>query len=566
MFFRRWNRFTVVVSLIAAAITLPLVAVLWLAVSPPSTISLPFSSVMRHTWHSLLLGAMVIAGVLLLGVGSAWLTAFHQFPGRRVLQWALVLPLALPGYVIAYAYTDFLQFSGPVQTALRDALGLDGVAWKARGLWFPEVRSLPGAALMFSLVLYPYVYLPVRAAFASGGAQLIEAARLLGRTPWSAFREVALPMARPAMAGGAALAVMETLADFGVVAHFGIETFTSGIYKSWFGLGDLGGAARLAILLLAVTALLSWIELKSRGQARYAAKEMRKGVPLNRLSGAPAWLALLAALLPCVLGFALPLGILLHMASENDAGWFSTAFISAGVNSVIVAASAAVVATVLAFALVWCVRRAPRLDALARVATLGYAVPGAVIALGVLIPLAALDNVIAAWAQQTFGVRTGLLITGSMFALVFACVVRFLAVAYNNVEAGMARVTPAMDDAARAMGFSTLALLRRVHAPLLARSLMIAALLVFIDTLKELPATLAIRPFNFDTLATQAYNLAKDERLGEAALPCLAIVAVSLLPVLSLAWTMDAKRQEVALSNADRDAGPRRPAINALGA
>ena len=530
--------------LLAVATLLPLAAVLVLALgsgtpgadgtpAAPSTWShLLETGLAEYALNSLALMLMVGVGVSALGVGSAWLTALTEFPGRRLLQAALVLPLALPGYVIAYAYTDFLQFSGPVQTATRALAGVDGAGWKAAGYWFPEVRSLPGAALMLTLVLYPYVYLPVRAAFAAGGANLTEAARTLGLTPWQAFVRVALPLARPAIAGGCALALMETLADYGAVAHFAVDTFTTGIYKAWFGLGDKVAAARLACLLLLFTLVLVSVERATRGRARFGIAGARSARPAFRFTGARGLLAFCAAALPFALGFLLPLLILGRLAWRDVEAFDLMRFAVLAGNSLKVGLLAALVAVAAALTIAYSVRLNPRMMVLGRLATLGYAMPGAVVAVGVLVPMAGFDNWLDAIMRARFGISTGLLVTGTVWALVFAYVVRFMAVALNNVESGLSRVTPSMDDAARAMGFGAGATVLKVHVPLIAKSLLIAALLVFVDAIKELPATLAVRPFNFDTLATYAYNLAKDERLGEAAWPCLAIVLVSLAPVL----------------------------------
>ena len=504
----------------------------------------------QYALNSLLLVLLVALGVTMVGVGAAWLTVMCEFPGRRTVAWLLALPLALPAYVIAYAYTDFLQFSGPLQSAVRALAGMDGVEWKARGYWSPEVRSLPGAALMFVLVLYPYVYLPVRAAFASGGANLIEAARILGLTPRQAFVRVALPLARPAIAGGVLLAVMETLADFGAVSYFGVDTFTAGIYKAWFGLGDKAAAARLACLLLLFTLLMLWLEKNQRGRARYAAAGSQRSAgqsgAVSRWHGWRAAGGILLGVLPVLLGFVLPVLVLLRLALREAGSVEWSRFAAYVWNSVSVAALAAAVALAVALVIAYAVRLDARLGWTARIAALGYAVPGAVIAVGVLIPLGAFDNALDAFMREHFGVRTGLLLTGSVAALVFAYVVRFLAVAFNNVEAGLMRVTPSMDDAARGAGLTPFATLLRVHAPIIAKSIAVALLLVFVDAMKELPATLAVRPFNFDTLATAAYTLAKDERLGEAAWPCLAIVLVSLAPVLLLSKALGVRRSKLA--------------------
>ncbi|MBL8381028.1 MAG: iron ABC transporter permease [Burkholderiales bacterium] len=544
--------------LLAMLVMLPLLSVAFIAFSgngaggPGAWSHLVESGLARYTFNSLALLALVAVGVIAVGVGAAWLTALCEFPGRAWLEVALMLPLALPGYVIAYAYTDFLQFSGPVQSGLRGLLGVDGSQWMAAGYWFPEVRSLPGAAAMLVLVLYPYVYLPVRAAFAAGGANLTEAARTLGRGAWAAFATVAVPLARPAIVAGVTLALMETLADYGAVAHFGVETLTTGIYKAWFGLGDKAAAARLALLLLFATLVLVSLERATRGRARFAAAGAGSQRPLFRFTGARGVAAALAALLPALLGFFVPVGILLRLASqETEAVAWARFAVFAG-NSVQVGLLAALCAVGAALTIAYCVRGTPRMGVVARAASLGYAVPGAVIAVGVLVPLAAFDNALDAMLRENFGIRTGLLLTGSVAALVFACVVRFLAVALNNVDAGLARVTTSMDDAARGMGLGPGATLVRVHAPLIVRSLFIAALLVFVDAIKELPATLAVRPFNFDTLATTAYTLAKDERLGEAAWPCLAIVLASLGPVVLVARSLRTGQRPASVINRTR--------------
>ena len=499
----------------------------------------------RYAANSVLLVLLVALGVTLVGVGSAWLTVMCEFPGRRTVAWLLALPLALPAYVIAYAYTDFLQFSGPLQSGLRALLGVDGLEWRARGYWFPEVRSLPGAALMFVLTLYPYVYLPVRAAFASGGASQFEAARTLGMSPRRAFVRVLLPLARPAIAGGVLLAMMETLADFGAVAYFGVDTFTTGIYKAWFGLGDKATAARLACLLLGCTLLMLWLERRQRGGARYGSAGARSSGAVFRWHGWKTAAGIILGVVPVLLGFVLPVLMLLRLGlRESDTtGWLR--FGSFAWNSVLVAVLAAVCAVLAALVIAYAVRLDARLTWTARAAALGYAVPGAVIAVGILAPLGLLDSALAGFMRAQFGVHTGLLLTGSIAALVFAYVVRFLAVAFNNVEAGLARVTPSMDDAARSIGLGAGATLWRVHVPVTGKSLAVAALLVFVDVMKELPATLALRPFNFDTLATAAYTFAKDERLGEAAWPCLAIVLVSVVPVLLLSKVLAARRQSL---------------------
>ena len=479
---------------------------------------------------TLWLCAGVGGGVSLLGVGSAWLVTRHEFAGRAAFEWALVLPLAMPAYVMAYTYTDLLQYVGPVQTALREAFG-----WRRADYFFPEVRSTGGAVLMFSLVLYPYVYLMARTAFIDRGGAMVEVARSLGLSPGAAFVRVSLPLARPAIAGGVALALMETLADFGTVSYFAVQTFTTGIYRAWFSLGDRVAAAQLAAVLLGFVVLVLMLERASRGRRRFADASLRRGashrVPLRGGWGA---LAVLGCAVPLVGGFALPAGLLLHMALREGDAQFGERFVRLAGNSVLLAGLTALLAVLLALLIGYAARthRGLAMRWAHRVAGLGYALPGSVIAVGVLIPVTRLDHALGSLLQQLFGWQPGLLLTGSIAALVYACLVRYLTAAMQAVDSGLARITPSMDQAARSLGHSPAQTLWRVHLPLLRGSALTAGLLVFIDVMKELPATLVMRPFNFDTLATQAYTLAADERLAEASTAALAIVVVGLLPMV----------------------------------
>ena len=483
----------------------------------------------RYVGNTALLLAAVAWGVVSMGVLSAWLITVYRFPGRDTLQWALMLPLAVPAYVMAYAYTDWLQFTGPVQSTLRALTG-----WQAREYWFPEIRSLAGAAVMLSFALYPYVYLIARTAFHELPRSAIEAGRLAGHTAWGAFFRVAVPLARPAIVAGASLALMETLADFGTVSYFAVEVFTTGIFKAWLSMGDSVAAAQLSACLLAFVALVLGLERASRGRAAYYSAAPRKPAPPLRLGGAAAGLALLACAAPVFFGFALPMALLGQLAWGERAAYLGARFAALVGNSFALAGLTAIVAIALATVMAYAARltRNPLVGGANRIASLGYAIPGAVIAVGVLIPLGRLDNLLADWIEAWLGMRTGLLLTGTVVALVYAYLVRLLAVALQTTEAGLAKITPSMEDAARSLGSSAAGALARVHVPLLAPSLATAALLVFVDVLKELPATFALRPFNFDTLAIEAYNLAKDERLAEAAVPSLVIVAVGLAPVI----------------------------------
>ena len=498
----------------------------------------------EYILNSLWLCLGVGAGVAVLGVATAWLTAMHEFPGRRIFDWAMVLPLAMPAYVMAYVYTDFLQFVGPVQTALRETFG-----WEYGDYWFPDIRSLPGAVLMFICVLYPYVYLLARTAFLERASDMLEAARTLAMGSWRAFFSVSLPLARPAIVAGVSLALMETLADYGTVAYFAVNTFTTGIYRAWFSLGDRIAAAQLAAMLLGFVLFLLMAERISRGRARYNNTTGRnRPMAGARLTGMRALLAVLACSLPLLLGFLLPAALLLKMALADGDAQFGERFVMLSRNSFVLAGTTAVIAVLLALLMAYAARlsRSVVASGMNRLVGLGYAVPGAVIAVGVLIPVTRLDNWLAGQWEHWFGSNPGLLLTGGIAALIYAYLVRFLAVALHTVESSLGKITPSMDDAARSLGLGQGQTLRRVHAPMLRGSLLTAGLLVFVDVMKELPATLVMRPFNFDTLATQAYTLASDERLAEASTASLAIVAVGLLPLIALSRQISAARRSTA--------------------
>ncbi len=492
-----------------------------------------------YVLQSLVLALGVGVGVAVLGVATAVAVALFQFPGRALWEWALLLPMAMPAYVLGYAYTDALQFSGPVQSALRSALGLQGALW-------PDVRSLWGAVLLFVLCLYPYVYLLTRAALGDRAIHLMEAARLLGAALPRRLWRVALPLARPAVAAGVALALMETLADYGVGSYFGLTTFTTGIYRAWLTMNDATAAAQLASFLLLLVALLLALERRAQARLRFTATRVgaqgaAEAQPVV-LRGAAAAAAVAVCALPVLLGFVLPagwLGVMLwREASANSLGLPLARFGGWAWASFTFAALAALLSAALALALGFALRRQTAgswpdrlLTAGARLVSLGYAVPGAVIAIGLLLPLG--------WLQARWpGSGAAALFTGTIAGVVFACVARFSAVAVQTVEAGYARLPSSLDDSARMLGTGPRRLFVRLHLPLLRRSALAAGLLVFVDTMKELPATLALRPFGSDTLAVVAYNLARDERLAEASLPSLAIVAVGLLPVALLARTI----------------------------
>ncbi|MBI4522942.1 MAG: iron ABC transporter permease [Deltaproteobacteria bacterium] len=514
---------------VAAFVLAPIVAVVWNVFLPSETTwSHLVSTVLpEYIWNTLLLVLLVAVGVISFGVMSAWLVTAYYFPGCRVLNWALVLPLGMPAYVMAYAYTDWLQAAGPVQTALRDLTG-----WNIREYWFPEIRSLPGAAAMLSFALYPYVYLLARAAFLDQSRTTIEAARLAGYGTWGRFWRVALPLARTGIVAGTALALMEALADFGTVSYFAVETFTTGIYRAWLSLGDPVAAGQLASCLLAFVFVMLALERMHRGRARYAGT--RTPMPPQPLHGLQAAAAFALCTAPISFGFLLPAGVLLKLVATNPEARFGARIYWLVTNTFTLAGIAALAAVAVAVLLAYAARtvKSPVVHGANRLAVLGYALPGAVIAVGILLPLGKLDNAIAAWIRQQFGMDTGLILTGSIAALIYAYLVRFLAVAFQTVEAGLTRVTPSMDDAARSLGLSPGRTLARVHVPMMWGSLATAGFLVFVDVMKELPATFAMRPFNFDTLAVEAYNLAKDERIAEAAIPSLLMVGIALLPLI----------------------------------
>ena len=525
-------------SLLALLLSVPVLALLasWLSWGPDS------ASILRemaqtvlpeYVLSTLILSLGVALGVTMIGLSAACAVTLFDFPGRGFFEWALLLPLAMPAYVVAYAYTDFLQFSGPLQSFMRAQWGLEG-------RMLPEVRSLAGAVFVFTLALYPYVYLLARTALSERATQLMEAARLLGAPLSRRIREVAIPLARPAVAAGVALALMETLADFGVSSYFGIQTFTAGIYKAWLSMDNRVAAAQLATLLLAVVLVLLQIEKRAQQRMRFAnlrgaISSASEAQPVRRSAGA-AWVAGLLCFVPIFLGFVLPVLLMFRplLADTSLLAW--DRFGVWALNSLRLGALTAVLAVSIALLLAFGIRQ--KADAWTRAVVqlvgLGYAVPGAVVVVGLLLPVAWLQ---ATWPQT----QAGFWVTATVMGLVWAYLVRFCAVALQSVQSGYARVPLSLDDSARMLGVSGWGLLSQVHGPLLRRSTLAAALLVFVDVMKELPATLVLRPFNTDTLAVVAYQLARDERLGEAALPSLALVLVGLLPVILLSRTMRQK-------------------------
>ncbi|MFQ3790364.1 ABC transporter permease [Halomonas sp. A29] len=538
----RLSPWTLLILIVALVVALPVIVVLAHIVMPTQGVWQHLASTVlgRYLGNTFYLAVTVGLGTMVIGTGSAWLVVMCRFPGRRIFEWALLLPLAVPTYVIAYAYTDFLQYAGPVQSWLREIF-----EWGRGDYYFPNIRSLGGAATLITLVLYPYVYLLARAAFLEQSVCVLDVGRTLGRGPWNLFATVAVPLARPAIVGGVSLVLMETLNEFGAVQFFGVDTFTTGIYRTWFGLGEQVAAAQLAACLLLFVIVLVLLERWSRGKRQYFHTTNRyQQLPEYRLRGWRAAAAFTACALPVLIGFLIPSGLLLQMAMAKGDALFGTRFLDFAWNSLLLAVIASLIAVGLAVVLSYGVRLhdSPLTRIATRVASMGYAIPGSVIAVGILIPFAWLDNTLNTWLHAHYGKIVGLIFSGSAFILVYAYVVRFLAVSFNTVEASLGKVTPSMDAASRTLGQTPAGTLKRVHTPIMRGSLIAAGILVFVDVMKELPATIILRPFNFDTLAVRAYSLASDERLAEASTASLAIVVVGIIPVVLLSMAMRRSR------------------------
>jgi iron(III) transport system permease protein len=520
------------IFLVAAIFSLPTVTIASFLLYPSTEVwqHLRTTVLSEYLFNSAMLMLGVGAGTLVIGVGCAWLTSLCTFPGKKLFAWALLMPLAFPGYIIAYTYTGMFDFAGPVQSWLRELTG-----WGGRDYYFPEIRSLGGAITMFSLVLYPYVYLMSRAAFLEQSVCVLEVSRTLGCSVWSSFYRVALPLARPAIVAGVALALMETLADYG----------TTGIFRTWFGLGDSAAAAKLAAILLMFVFALVIIERWSRKRAQYHHTSNRyTKLPQYRLRGYRAGLAFLACFIPLFLGFILPAGQLLIWGLETYGAMVDASFVRLTLNSILLSASAAVLAVLLALFLGYGKRlfAGKAVSASIRVVASGYAIPGTVVAVGIIIPLAWFDNQVDALMRAQFDVASGLLLSGSLFALMFAYLVRFLAVSVQSVESGLGKIRKSMDEAARSLSYTPAQILLRVHLPLMKATVLTAFLIVFVDVMKELPATLILRPFNFNTLAVRTFELAGDERLADSSTAALMIVAVGLVPVLLLSRSISHAR------------------------
>jgi iron(III) transport system permease protein len=477
------------------------------------------------------LAAGVAVLSLVIGVATAWLTSMCEFSGRPLLQWALLLPLAAPAYIIGFTYAGLLGPAGPAQEWLRLYTGLNYGSY-----WFPDIRSLPGAVFILALVLYPYVYMLSRAAFLAQSVCVLEVSRTLGCGPWRSFFSVALPLARPAIVAGLTLVAMETLADYGTVQYLGVSTFTTGIFRTWLGMNNVSAAAQLASVLLGFIALLIWIERLSRNRARYHHTSNRYSqLPRYRLRGWRNLCALAVCALPLLLGFIVPVTQLLSWTLQTWSKNVNQDFYILLWNSLWLASVAALLAIGIALFLGYAQRLhgSAVIRKLTGVAALGYAVPGTVIALGVVI--------LAGWLDHRHFIP-GWFISGSFMALIFAYLVRFLSISLQSIEAGLSKVKPSMDDAARALGHGPLAVLSKIHFPLIRGSVLTALILVFVDIMKELPATLVLRPFNFNTLAVRAYEIASTERLPDAAAAGLAIVLAGIIPVIILSRSISTAR------------------------
>ncbi len=520
---------TAAISLIVA---LPLITIVVIALAPaPGVWAHLISTTLPYAIQQTLLLMLGVAAVTAItGVGTAWLVTTYRFPGRGLFDWLLILPLALPTYITAYCYAEFLDYTGPVQTALRDLAGFQSF----QDYWFPSIRSVGGAIFVFSAVLYPYVYLTARASFALQSVHVLEVARTLGRTGTGALLSVALPMARPALAAGLSLALMECLNDVGAVEYLGVRTLTLSVFDAWIQRSSLAGAAQLALVIFFFVIALVMLERYGRRQHRFQTGRTDRPMAEHRLPRIKGLLAALGCMAPIAAGFVVPVGVLLDGAITQGAQYGLGDYAQAAGNSLLLSSLAGVIVVILALILGAALRlsHSKIVPNAARISSLGYAIPGTVVALGLILPLAGLDNALSRFMDEHFGVRTGLLLSGSAFALLLAYTIRFMAVALGSIEAGWQRLSPNLDAAARTLGASPVRMLASVHIPLLRPAIGAAALLVFVDTMKELPATLLLRPFNFETLATHVYVYASQEQFEYSAIAALTIVVVGLVPLI----------------------------------
>ncbi|MDL0433138.1 iron ABC transporter permease [Marinobacter sp. TBZ242] len=540
---RTSKRWLITAALTTAIVVLPVLSVIILALFPEENIwpHLLDTTLPRYLITTLKLMAGVALITLVIGLATAWAVTMCEFPGRKFFEWAMLLPFAVPAYVIAYVYTSLLDYAGPVQTTLREWFG-----WaNAADYWFPEIRSLEGATLMIGLVLYPYVYLLARAAFLEQSPSLFAVSRSLGHSALSTFFKVVLPIARPAVAVGLSLVLMETLNDFGTVDFFAVQTLTAGLFDTWMNLGNLGGAAQIATTMLAFVVILVTLERYSRRrQQQFAARDNRDPIRRFTMSMPRQLVCVAVCALPVIFGFLLPAITLGQYAWEYfDESW-NTDFIRNTLNSLFLSGTAALTTLVIGVTLAYSRRlhNTRGMQVMMRLSSLGYAMPGAVLAVGVIVPLAGFDNWVDGILRDSFGISSGLLLSGSAFALIFAYTVRFLAVSAGSVESALQKITPSMDMASRSLGHTPGQTLVKVHLPMLRGTLITAALVVFVDVMKELPATLILRPFNFETLATYVYQFASDEQLAHSALPALIIVLAGIIPIILMSRSISGTR------------------------
>ncbi|MEC7942081.1 MAG: iron ABC transporter permease [Pseudomonadota bacterium] len=533
-----WNTSS---GLIALLLVFPILAIFTTAVGETNELfSHLMSTVMpTYAYNTVVLVSGTMFLSLLFGIPSAWIMAMCHLPGEKVLQWALVLPLAMPAYIVGYIFTDWFDFAGPVQILLRDLTG-----WGPGEYWFPDIRTLTGAIIVLSLVLYPYVYLLCRAAFMEQNVSLLQSARLLKCSPWESFRRISLPLVRPSMAVGLSLVAMETIGDFGTVSYFAVNTLTTAVYDTWLGYSSLTAAAKISAIMLVIVILLLSSERYSRRKQKLFQNQFSSSEDFRYdLSGWKKWLAMFWCWgLVCV-AFLFPLGQLIIYAYKYFGQSWTPEFREYAVNSLYVSIVAALIGVIIALIVNFNQRVSPgkRSQAYMRLASMGYAVPGTVLAIGVMVPVLFMDHLINDIAKMMEWGRPGLIFSGSMFALIFAMVVRFSAVAIGSVESSLSKVSPSLDMASKTMGCNTNQMLRRVHLPLIKRGALIAGLLVFIESMKELNAALLLRPFNFETLATYVYNYASDEHLELAAMPAVLLVLVGLIPLIIVNRSLEQK-------------------------
>ena len=533
-----WPKTSVLLSLF---VLLPVTGLLWAAIGTDENIwqHLLDSVLPNYIVNSLILVTGVCLGVTLVGTCTAWLIANCRFPGHKVFGWMLILPLAMPAYVMAYVYTDFLEYSGPLQTALRLIFSWEN----SNEYWFPEVRSHGGAIILLSLVLYPYVYALARAAFSSQALSLLEAGRMLGHSPMKVFFSVSLPLARPAIVVGVTLASMETLSDFGTVDYFAVRTLTTGIFDVWFGMENQSGAAQIALVLLTFIILLVWLERTSRKKQRVNANSRINSTLRLELKGWRSALAIICCGLPILFGFLLP-AIILAIYSSYSFDLFKYAdYLAYTGNTLFLATGTAVLCMMLGIFIGYSQRLSSHwsVKLATRISTIGYAIPGAALAIGLIISFGAMNEIIIPISEHFSLSAQSFFLSGGVVALFFAYTIRFLAISVGSVESGLEKITPNMDMASRTLGSGPFSTLCRIHIPLLRPALIAGSILVFVDTMKELPATLILRPFNFETLATFVYQYASDELLVECAPAALTIVLAGILPVILLNAAIDKK-------------------------